>query len=53
MFTFYVFFFDFHDGGVGEGSLLPWLEFFLFVDALLILSRHHTIGDKTNGKHER
>jgi len=31
------FFFDFHDGGVSP------VEFFLFVDALLILLRHHII----------
>jgi len=29
---FMSFFFDFHDSGVGEGVLLSWLEFFLFVD---------------------
>ena len=35
---------DFHDGGVGGGVLLSWLEFFHFVDARLILLRHHAIG---------
>ena len=59
--TSLIYFFGFHDGGVGEGTLMSWLGFFLFVDARLILStdnisRHlavfaaHTVVEELLGK---
>ena len=36
LFLFYLFF-CFHDSGVGGGALLRWMEFFLFIDARVIL----------------